>query len=97
MLGCGLRRSEVADLRLEHLQQREDHWVIADLIGKAAHIRTVPIPDWAKAAIDLWLAAAKITVGPLFRCVSRKGTVWGARITEKVIWHVVKDSAAKTR
>jgi integrase len=46
MLGCGLRRGEVADLRIDHLQQREGHWVIADLVGKAAHIRTVPVPDW---------------------------------------------------
>ena len=34
MLGCGLRRGEVAALRLDHLQQREDHWVIADLVGR---------------------------------------------------------------
>jgi len=44
MLACGLRRSEVADLTIQHLQQREERWVIADLIGKAAHIRTVPVP-----------------------------------------------------
>ena len=44
MLACGLRRSEIADLTMQHLQQREEHWVIADLIGKAAHIRTVPVP-----------------------------------------------------
>ena len=44
MLGCGLRRGEVADLRMDRLQQREGHWVIADLVGKAAHIRTVPVP-----------------------------------------------------
>jgi integrase len=37
MLGCGLRRGEVAALKVDHLQQREEHWVIADLIGKAAH------------------------------------------------------------
>jgi site-specific recombinase XerD len=95
LLGCGLRRSEVADLRLDHLQQREDHWVIADLIGKAAHIRTVPVPDWVKAAIDLWTSAARITGGALFRCVTHKGSIWGAGITEKVVWHIVKDAAAK--
>ena len=52
LLGCGLRRGEVTNLRLDHLQQREDHWAIVDLVGKAAHIRTVPVPDWVKAAID---------------------------------------------
>ena len=53
MLACGLRRGEVADLKIDHLQQREEHWVIADLVGKAAHIRTVPVPEWVKSAIDM--------------------------------------------
>jgi site-specific recombinase XerD len=95
MLGCGLRRGEVAGLRIDHLQQREEHWVIADLVGKAAHIRTVPVPDWVKSAVDEWVVAAAITEGRLFRCVSRKESVWGNGITEKVIWHVVKAAAAK--
>jgi integrase len=94
MLGCGLRRGEVADLRIEHLQQRENHWVIADLIGKAAHIRTVPVPDWVKSAIDSWTTGASITSGRVFRCVTKKATIWGDGITEKVIWHVVKAAAA---
>ncbi len=95
MLGCGLRRVEVAGLNVDHLQQREEHWVIADLICKAARIRTVPVPDWVKAAVDRWLESAAITCGRLFRCVSKKGSVWGEVITEKVIWHVVKDNAGR--
>jgi site-specific recombinase XerD len=95
MLGCGLRRGEVADLRIDHLQQREEHWVIADMVGKAAHIRTVPVPNWVKSAVDLWVTSASITEGRVFRCVSRKGSVWGEGITEKVIWHVVKATAAR--
>jgi hypothetical protein len=27
-------------LRVEDIQQREEHWVIADLIGKGGHIST---------------------------------------------------------
>ena len=95
MLGCGLRRGEVAALKVDHLQQREEHWVIADLIGKAAHIRTVPVLDWVKMAVDVWLNSAGITHGRIFRCVSGKGSVWGDRITEKVIWHVVKENACR--
>ena len=95
MLGCGLRRGEVAGLKVDHLQQREEHWVIADLIGKAAHIRTVPVPDWVKAAVDLWRNSAAITEGRIFRCVTRKGSVWGEGITGKVIWHIVKENATR--
>src|ERR1700674_2048694 len=44
LLGCGLRRAEAAALAVETLQQREEHWVIADLVGKGGHVRTVPVP-----------------------------------------------------
>jgi site-specific recombinase XerC len=36
LLGCGLRRRELSDLTLDHLQCREEHWAIIDLIGKGA-------------------------------------------------------------
>lgn len=48
LLGCGLRRAELTELTLAHLQRREEHWAIVDLVGKGGHIRTVPVPDWVK-------------------------------------------------
>jgi site-specific recombinase XerD len=51
LAGCGLRRSEVAQLNVTDIQKRDDRWVIVDLYGKGGHIRTVPVPDWVKAAI----------------------------------------------
>jgi site-specific recombinase XerC len=48
LIGCGLRRAELVRLGPEDFQVREEHWVIADLIGKGKHIRTVPVPVWAK-------------------------------------------------
>ena len=52
LLGCGLRRSELVHLTMEHLRKREEHWAIADLVGKGGHVRTGPIPAWLKEAID---------------------------------------------
>ena len=95
LLGCGLRRAEVAKLQVRDVQQREEHWAVVDLIGKGRHIRTVPVSDWVKVAMDDWTGAATITDGRLFRCVSRTGAVWGSGITEKVVWHTVKRYAAK--
>jgi len=46
LLACGLRRHEAVALTLDHLQQREEHWAIVDLVGKGGHIRTVPVPNW---------------------------------------------------
>lgn len=93
LLGCGLRRGELIDLTFDHIQRREDHWAIVDLVGKAAHIRTVPMPGWVKDTLDDWLVAAGIKHGKLFRCVCRRGAVWGTEVTEKVVWHIVKEYA----
>ncbi len=37
LLACGLRRHEAVDLDFSHLQQREEHWAIVDIVGKAGH------------------------------------------------------------
>ena len=60
LLACGLRRHEAVGLKIDDLQQREEHWAIVDLLGKAGHVRTVPIPDWVKGQLDEWLEAAGI-------------------------------------
>ena len=73
LLACGLRRHEVVSLESNHVQQREDHWAIIDLKGKAGHTRTVPMPDWVKALLDDWLHAANINGGKLFRRVNKNG------------------------
>jgi site-specific recombinase XerD len=95
LLGCGLRRAELVGLETEDFQVREEHWVIADLVGKGKHIRTVPVPAWAKRAVDEWTTAAGIKGGMIFRRVSRLGKIWGAGITPKAIWHVVKAAAKR--
>jgi hypothetical protein len=38
---------------------------------------------------------AGIKDGKLFRCVCRAGNSWGKRMREKVVWHVVKENAAR--
>jgi site-specific recombinase XerD len=95
LLACGLRRHEAVSLRLDHLQQREDHWAIVDLSGKGGHVRTVPIPDWVIAELRVWLQAAEIDRGRIFRKVDKMGRIWGDNITEKAVWHVVKECAKR--
>jgi site-specific recombinase XerC len=58
LIGCGLRRAELVGLQADDLQIREEHWVVADLIGKGKHIRTVPMPAWVKRTVDAWTDAA---------------------------------------
>jgi hypothetical protein len=38
LLGCGLRRSEVAALTVGHVQQRDGRWCIVDLVGKHGRV-----------------------------------------------------------
>jgi len=48
-----------------------------------------------KTTIDEWLAAAAISAGRVFRCVCRAGKHWGDGVTERLVWHVVKQYARK--
>jgi integrase len=97
LIGCGLRRAELLALTLESIQQREDHWVIADLVGKGRHVRTVPIPSWVKNAVDEWTVAAGITHGVVFRAINKAGRVWGSGMSPKVLWDVVRVAAARAK
>ncbi len=56
---------------------------------------TVPVPRWAKRAVDEWTTAAGINTGAIFRRVSRLDKIWGDSITPKAIWHVVKAAAKR--
>jgi site-specific recombinase XerC len=55
LFGCGFRRSELVGLEMDEIQMRQGNWAVVDLIGKGGHIRTVPIPQWVKAALDQWI------------------------------------------
>ena len=95
LIGCGLRRGELLTLNLNSIQLREEHWVIADLIGKGGHIRTVPIPVWVKAALDSWTEASGIIEGRVFRSINKAGKIWGNGMTAKVLWELVKEAASR--
>jgi len=93
MLGAGLRRSEVAALTFEHIQQREGRWVIVDLVGKGKRVRTVPIPSWAKQAIDEWTQTAGLSSGRIFRAVNKGDRVVGDSLSSQAVQDVVKQYA----
>jgi site-specific recombinase XerD len=95
LLGCGLRRSEVAALTFAHVQQRDGRWCIVDLVGKHGRVRTAPMPAWVKVAIDAWTSPVAIATGHVFRPVSRVGAVTGERLGEKVVWQMLRHYAAE--
>lgn len=93
LIGCGLRRSEAAGLTFEHIQQRDGRWVLVDLIGKRDKIRSVPMPNWAKAAIDEWSKASGVADGLVFRAVNKGDRMVGDGITPQAIYNIIVNYA----
>jgi len=75
LVGCALRRQELASLDLGTMQQREGRWVMVDLVGKGGRLRTIAIPFWVRTGIEAWLADAEIKKGRLLRAVTKSGKV----------------------
>jgi len=93
LLGCGLRREECASLSVSHIQQREGRWIIVDLVGKRSKTRSVPMPSWAKYAIDCYMVAGAITEGPLFRSMRKGDHLQPGAMTPQAIFDVVRSYA----
>jgi len=94
LLGCGLRRSEVAALTIGDVQQRDGRWCIVDLLGKHGRVRTIPMPTWVKVAQDAWTVAAGVAEGYIFRPVNRGGQAQDVGLSEKVVWQLLQGYAA---
>jgi integrase len=92
LVGCALRRRELASLNIDEIQMREGRWVIADLRGKGGRVRTVAVPHWVKCGINAWLTAAAIEEGRLLRRI-RKGGGVGEELSDWAVWSVVEQSA----
>jgi site-specific recombinase XerD len=97
LIGCGLRRSEAAGLTFGHVQQRDGRWVLVDLIGKRDKVRSIPMPNWAKAAIDDWSTASGVTDGLVFRAVNKGDRVVGGGITPQAIYNIIVGYAGELK
>jgi integrase len=96
LVGCALRRNELAELDVETIRQREGRWVLADLEGKGRRIRTVAIPIWVKQGIDAWMIAAAIEDGRLLRSVSKSGKINRDTLSDWSVWSVVEHHPSKS-
>jgi integrase len=93
LLGCGLRRSEVAGLNFTHIQQRDGRWCIVDLVGKHGRVRTAPLPTWVKVASMPGRLLRGWRRAHVFRPVTRAGRTGGERLGEKVVWQMLQHYA----
>lgn len=93
LVGCALRRNELALLDVETIQLREGRWVLADLCGKGRRIRTVAVPMWVKQGINAWMTAAAVEDGRLLRRVTKSGKPKGDGLSDWAVWSVVEQAA----
>jgi integrase len=93
LVGCALRRNELAELDIATIQQREGRWVLADLEGKGRRIRTIAVLIWVKKGIEAWTAAAGINKGRLLRSVSKSVKVNMDSLSDWAVWSVVEQSS----
>jgi site-specific recombinase XerD len=75
LLGCGLKRNEIVQSKVEDIRRMGGRWVLSQVVGGHGRVRTVPLPSWVKRALDRWLKASKIRSGVIFRALNRDGTL----------------------
>lgn len=98
LIGCGLRREEAAQLTMGHIQMRDARWVIVDIQGKGKRVRTVPMPNWCKMAIDRWTAGAWEVPpeGPAYLfCAIEGKRVVSPQMSAQAIYDVAKKYAER--
>jgi site-specific recombinase XerD len=93
LLGCGLRRQELAQLKVDDIVEREGRAVIVDLVGKGRRVRTVAVPYWVRQSVNQWIAAAGITKGPPLRPNSKWGEVGETGVGDWSVWSVIERCA----
>jgi integrase/recombinase XerD len=93
LLGCGLRRAEAASLTFDCIQQRDGRWVLVDIVGKRNKVRSVPMPNWTKQAIDEYASALELTNGIVFCSLNKGGRIASDQMSEQAIYNLVVEYA----
>ena len=68
-------------------------WVLVDIIGKRNKVRSVPMPAWAKAALDVYASKAQVAEGIILHRINKGGRLTGERMTEQAIYNLVVEYA----
>ncbi len=90
LYGAGLRRSEVAGLRLEDLDAESGALVVR---GKGNQERTAYLAGGALAAIRDWLTVRGDDPGPLFLRIGKGGTIGKGGLSAQAIYGITRKRA----
>lgn len=89
LIGCGLRRSEVAGLTWDQIHHNGKVWLIINLLGKHARTRTVAVPDWAKRIMDEY-SERRISKERILVSFTPDGEGERSSLTSQTVWNIVK-------
>lgn len=87
---CGLRRAEIAALDVEDFDAQAGTLRIQ---GKRNKVRSVPISNGAKDALEDWLAVRGNHDGPVFVRVHKGGRLTDSRLTTQAIYVILQHRA----
>ena len=79
---CGLRRAEIVGLDLEDYQGD-----VLTVKGKRNKVRTVPIQNGAKQALEDWLQLRGNEPGPIFTPIGKGGRMTIRRMTTQAVYY----------
>lgn len=87
---CGLRRAEIVGLDLADFNRADGVFTVK---GKRNKVRTVPIQNGARAAVEDWLAIRGEDAGPLFWHVRKGGAILNRRMTTQAVYYIFTERA----
>ena len=94
LLGCGLRRSEAANLDLDHLDTTE---ATLRVIGKGNHERIAHMNGGVETAVNAWLKARGQAPGPLLCGINKSARITLHRLPTESIRQILNQRAEQAR
>lgn len=87
LAGCGLRRSEIVDLDIEHIDVNDQSMRV---LGKGNKERRAFIPQSVWVRLQRWLRELKHGSGPLFRRIRRESMLTNERMSSQAVYHILE-------
>ena len=94
-LYCGLRRSEIAAVDIEHFEAQGDDWILHIPMAKGGRNQVIKVPAIVMDHVFQLAAAYGVDSGPLFRVET--GVHVGQRIADHLVLSIVRTAAKRAR
>lgn len=92
LLAIGLRRAEVAAIRMEDFDHATGRLVVR---GKGNKERVVFLTNGSRDAVDVWLGVRRMAPGPLLAQVNRHGKITAFGVTAQAIYTALSRRAGE--